>query len=132
MTLMVHTEDWTGIIYFCCSGIKNIPFICVTPLYSHLFSRPSYIIAQHPIRVSFEVCYMLAVSNSMSLYFSGYRMLRQDRVQERWRRMRYYEKPYQKRNRLSYEKMKRVYDSEMERKVRFLLTKNRIPMYVYD
>merc|ERR1712244_102705 len=37
----------------------------------------------------------------------------------------FYEKPYAKRNRLCYERQKRIYDSEMQRKIKFVMRKNR-------
>ena len=60
------------------------------------------------------------------------RVLRNEGVIERARRMQYYEKPYQKRNRLSFEKCKRIYDSEMSRKIEFVLKKKRVEPFVYD
>ncbi|BFZ04238.1 hypothetical protein BsWGS_07277 [Bradybaena similaris] len=36
-----------------------------------------------------------------------------------------YEKPYLKRNRLAYERARRIYDSEMQRKIEFVMRKNR-------
>lgn len=36
-----------------------------------------------------------------------------------------YEKPFLKRSRLSYERCRRIYDSEMQRKIEFVMRKNR-------
>ncbi len=38
----------------------------------------------------------------------------------------YYEKPYLTRQRLSYEKAKRIYDSDMQKKIEFVMRKNRV------
>ena len=65
---------------------------------------------------------------SFLLHYS--RILRNDKVQERWRRNLYYEKPFQTRQRLSYEKVKRVYDADMKRKIEFLMRKNRIEPWI--
>ncbi|XP_005098001.1 28S ribosomal protein S21, mitochondrial [Aplysia californica] len=36
-----------------------------------------------------------------------------------------FEKPFLKRSRLSYERARRIYDSEMQRKIEFVMRKNR-------
>ncbi|KAI8783396.1 28S ribosomal protein S21 mitochondrial, partial [Biomphalaria pfeifferi] len=36
-----------------------------------------------------------------------------------------YEKPFLTRNRLTYERCRRIYDSEMKRKISFVMRKNR-------
>ena len=41
-----------------------------------------------------------------------------------------YEKPYQKRNRVSFERCKRIYDTDMKRKIEFLMVKNRPDPFV--
>ncbi|XP_014672038.1 PREDICTED: 28S ribosomal protein S21, mitochondrial-like [Priapulus caudatus] len=41
------------------------------------------------------------------------------------RRNRYYEKPWQERKRVAYEKCKAIYNSEMQRKVAFVMRKHR-------
>jgi len=53
------------------------------------------------------------------------RILHNDMVIERARRGMYYEKPYQMRRRLSFEKCKRVYNSEMARKIEFVMRTSR-------
>lgn len=53
------------------------------------------------------------------------RILHSDMVLERARHGMFYEKPYQKRRRLSFEKCKRVYNGEMARKVEFVMRTNR-------
>jgi small subunit ribosomal protein S21 len=53
------------------------------------------------------------------------RILRNDMVLERARRAMYYEKPYQTRKRVSLEKCRRIYNSEMARKIEFVMRTNR-------
>uniref|UniRef100_V9LA09 28S ribosomal protein S21, mitochondrial-like protein n=1 Tax=Callorhinchus milii TaxID=7868 RepID=V9LA09_CALMI len=53
------------------------------------------------------------------------RILGQDGIIEEARRRRYYEKPCRKRIRESYENCRRIYNTEMSRKLTFLLRKNR-------
>ncbi|CAD6215887.1 GSCOCG00000703001-RA-CDS [Cotesia congregata] len=45
---------------------------------------------------------------------------------DQWRRTRYYEKPTQVRRRVNYERCKSIYDEDMNRKIQFLLRKNRV------
>jgi small subunit ribosomal protein S21 len=45
------------------------------------------------------------------------------------RRTRYYEKPTQQRRRYAFEASKAIYNEDMDRKIRFLLRKNRIDQY---
>lgn len=45
---------------------------------------------------------------------------------DQWRRTRYYEKPTQFRSRINYEIAKSLYDEDMNRKIKFILRKNRI------
>ena len=54
------------------------------------------------------------------------RILRNEKVLERARRNMYYEKPYQERNRVSLDKCRRIYHSEMNRKIEFVMRKNRV------
>ncbi|NXX49377.1 RT21 protein, partial [Tricholaema leucomelas] len=53
------------------------------------------------------------------------RILSQDGLVEAVRRGRYYEKPCRRRQRLAYEACRRVYNSEMGRKINFLARSNR-------
>ncbi|XP_014767843.1 28S ribosomal protein S21, mitochondrial [Octopus bimaculoides] len=53
------------------------------------------------------------------------RILRVDKVLELHRQRMYYEKPFQKRRRISYERCKRIYDNSMNQKIEFLMRKNR-------
>ncbi|XP_033106129.1 28S ribosomal protein S21, mitochondrial-like [Anneissia japonica] len=48
-----------------------------------------------------------------------------DGIVEKVKRGRYYEKPCQKRRRLQYENVRRIYNQEMTRKVNFIMKKNR-------
>ncbi|XP_028911020.1 28S ribosomal protein S21, mitochondrial isoform X2 [Ornithorhynchus anatinus] len=62
---------------------------------------------------------------------SGYRpqrlvwILTVDGLIEDVRRRRYYEKPCRRRQRESYETCRRIYNSEMARKINFLMRKSR-------
>jgi len=53
------------------------------------------------------------------------RILRSDLVLERARHGMFFEKPYQLRRRVSFEKAKRVYNGEMARKIEFVMRTNR-------
>lgn len=44
---------------------------------------------------------------------------------DQFRRSRYYEKPTQVRRRINYERCKSLYDEDMNRRIQFLLKKNR-------
>ncbi|XP_071956161.1 small ribosomal subunit protein bS21m-like [Antedon mediterranea] len=52
-------------------------------------------------------------------------ILFRDGIIDTVKRGRYYEKPCQKRRRLQYENVKRIYNQEMTRKVNFIMKKNR-------
>ncbi|XP_041367377.1 28S ribosomal protein S21, mitochondrial-like [Gigantopelta aegis] len=54
------------------------------------------------------------------------RILRNERFYEDVRRRIYYEKPTQKRQRLSYERCSRIYNTDMQRKIAFIMRKNRV------
>ncbi|XP_044846551.1 28S ribosomal protein S21, mitochondrial [Mauremys mutica] len=53
------------------------------------------------------------------------RILTVDGIIEDAKRRRYYEKPCRKRQRETYEMCRRIYNSEMARKIAFLMRKNR-------
>ncbi|XP_050439424.1 28S ribosomal protein S21, mitochondrial [Adelges cooleyi] len=44
---------------------------------------------------------------------------------DQYRRTRYYEKPTQMRRRVNFEKCKAIYNEDMDRKIKFVLRKNR-------
>jgi len=52
-----------------------------------------------------------------------------DKISSEVRLRRYREKPYEERNRLAFEKCKRIYNIEMKRKIDFLLQKSRFDPY---
>ena len=84
---------------------------------------------------SFKLKYGVFVQYIPIMHFNHlfciiFRILRSDKVMERARREMYYEKPYQTRNRLSYEKSKRIYDTDMKKKVEFLMRKNRVDPWI--
>ncbi|XP_071878705.1 mitochondrial ribosomal protein S21 [Bombus fervidus] len=52
-------------------------------------------------------------------------ILSKEGIFEQYRRTRYYEKPTQTRRRINYEICKAIYTEDMNRKVQFILRKNR-------
>lgn len=68
---------------------------------------------------------MVENSGAASALRSLQRVLTQENVTKDIRLKRYYEKPTIKRRRLKYEAAVRLYDSEMKRKVDFLMAKQR-------
>ncbi len=63
--------------------------------------------------------YRLELLHALSLSFSC-RVLSTDGIIESVKRRRYYEKPCRKRERKSYENCKRIYNTEMARKISFI------------
>lgn len=55
-----------------------------------------------------------------------FRIMKNDKLTSEIQRQRYREKPYQERNRLAFERCKRIYNNEMKRKIDFLMQKNRV------
>jgi len=53
------------------------------------------------------------------------RILSKEDIFGQYRRTRYYEKPTQVRRRINYENCKSIYNEDMDRKIKFLLRKNR-------
>ncbi|NXF91252.1 RT21 protein, partial [Eubucco bourcierii] len=68
---------------------------------------------------------MVQNGNVDAAYSALNRILTQDGLVETVRRGRYYEKPCRRRQRLAYEACRRVYSSEMSRKIAFLARSNR-------
>lgn len=54
------------------------------------------------------------------------RILSKEDIFGQFRRTRYYEKPTQVRRRINYERCKSIYNEDMNRKIEFLLRKNRV------
>jgi ribosomal protein S21 len=54
------------------------------------------------------------------------RILGKDGYLEQYRLTRYYEKPTQTRRRINFERCKAIYNEDMERKIQFVLRKNRV------
>ena len=52
-------------------------------------------------------------------------VLSSEKIVQTAKRWETYEKPYQRRNRLSFEKCNEIYGNEMDRKIKFVLRKNR-------
>ncbi|XP_059469688.1 small ribosomal subunit protein bS21m [Neocloeon triangulifer] len=48
---------------------------------------------------------------------------------EQYRLTRYYEKPFETRRRINFNKCKAIYNEDMSRKIEFVLRKNRIEPY---
>jgi len=59
------------------------------------------------------------------------RILRNDKILERARRAMYFEKPFLYRQRVSFEKCKRIYNSEMTRKIEFTMRTHRQTPWPY-
>ncbi|XP_013102495.1 small ribosomal subunit protein bS21m [Stomoxys calcitrans] len=53
------------------------------------------------------------------------RILGKEEIFDQFRRTRYYEKPYQVRRRVNFEKCKAIYNEDMNRKIQLVLRKNR-------
>ncbi|KAG8227878.1 hypothetical protein J437_LFUL007188 [Ladona fulva] len=57
------------------------------------------------------------------------RILGREGILDQYRRTRFYEKPFQLRRRINYEKCKAIYNEDMDRKIRFIMRKNRTDPY---
>ncbi|XP_012285703.1 28S ribosomal protein S21, mitochondrial [Orussus abietinus] len=57
------------------------------------------------------------------------RLMGREGIFERWRQMMFYEKPTRCRRRVNYERCKAIYDEDMNRKIQFVLRKNRVDPY---
>jgi small subunit ribosomal protein S21 len=55
-----------------------------------------------------------------------YRILSREGFIDQYRLTRYYEKPFQARRRLNFAKCKAIYNEDMDRKIAFVLRKNRV------
>ncbi|XP_045120313.1 28S ribosomal protein S21, mitochondrial-like isoform X3 [Portunus trituberculatus] len=64
-----------------------------------------------------------SVLSLQSLYTK--RIMSKEGLFERYRLTRFYEKPYQTRRRINYEKAKAIYNEDMNRKIQFVMRKNR-------
>uniref|UniRef100_A0A182MTM0 Uncharacterized protein n=2 Tax=Myzomyia TaxID=59140 RepID=A0A182MTM0_9DIPT len=54
------------------------------------------------------------------------RILGKEEIYDQFRRTRYYEKPFQTRRRINFERCKSIYNEDMNRKIQFVLRKNRV------
>ncbi|EAT46955.1 AAEL001909-PA [Aedes aegypti] len=54
------------------------------------------------------------------------RILGKEEIFDQFRRTRFYEKPFQTRRRVNFEKCKAIYNEDMNRKIQFVLRKNRV------
>ncbi|CRK93794.1 CLUMA_CG007322, isoform A [Clunio marinus] len=54
------------------------------------------------------------------------RILGKEEILDQYRRTRYYEKPFQVRRRINFERCKAIYNEDMDRKIQFVLRKNRV------
>ena len=69
---------------------------------------------------------ILVENNQIDVALKGLqKLVSQEKIPETARRWQSYEKPYQRRNRLSFEKCMEIYNQEMERKIKFIVHKNR-------
>jgi len=57
------------------------------------------------------------------------RLLGQEGILDEYRRTRRYEKPYQVRQRINYTTCRAIYGEDMQRKIEFVMRKNRIDPY---
>ena len=57
------------------------------------------------------------------------RVMGREGMFDQWRRTRRYEKPFQTRRRVNYEKCKAIYNEDMARKIQFVMRKNRVNPY---
>ncbi|XP_066137958.1 small ribosomal subunit protein bS21m [Euwallacea fornicatus] len=53
------------------------------------------------------------------------RILGKEDILDQYRRTRYFEKPFEFRRRINFERCKAIYNEDMERKINFILRKNR-------
>ncbi|CAH0563795.1 unnamed protein product [Brassicogethes aeneus] len=53
------------------------------------------------------------------------RILGREDILDQFRRTRFFEKPHQFRRRINFEKCKAIYNEDMDRKIQFVLRKNR-------
>ena len=60
------------------------------------------------------------------------RVLSTERVIATSKRWQTYERPFEQRNRLSFEKCMQIYSDEIDRKIRFIVRKNRENPYPWD
>ncbi|XP_055851523.1 28S ribosomal protein S21, mitochondrial [Episyrphus balteatus] len=54
------------------------------------------------------------------------RILGKEEIFDQFRRTRRYEKPFQVRRRVNFEKCKSIYNEDINRKIQFILRKNRV------
>jgi len=57
------------------------------------------------------------------------RIMGREGLIDQYRRTRYYEKPFQTRRRINYEKCKAIYNEDMSRKIQLVMRKNRKDPY---
>lgn len=57
------------------------------------------------------------------------RIMGREGLLEQYRRTRYYEKPWQTRRRVNYERCVAIYSEDMRRKIDFVMRKNRVEPY---
>ncbi|XP_074837122.1 small ribosomal subunit protein bS21m [Carettochelys insculpta] len=69
---------------------------------------------------------MVQNGNADAAYRTLTRILTMDGITEDVKRRRYYEKPCRKRKRETYDTCRRIYNTEMARKIAFLMRKNRL------
>uniref|UniRef100_A0A182J4W2 Uncharacterized protein n=1 Tax=Anopheles atroparvus TaxID=41427 RepID=A0A182J4W2_ANOAO len=54
------------------------------------------------------------------------RIMGKEEIFDQFRRTRFYEKPFQTRRRINFERCKAIYNEDMNRKIQFVLRKNRV------
>ncbi|ROT77910.1 small ribosomal subunit protein bS21m [Penaeus vannamei] len=58
------------------------------------------------------------------------RIMGREGLFEQYRLTRYYEKPFQTRRRINFEKAKAIYNEDMNRKIQFVMRKNRLNPWI--
>ncbi|XP_054270588.1 28S ribosomal protein S21, mitochondrial-like [Macrosteles quadrilineatus] len=58
------------------------------------------------------------------------RVLGREGIFDQWRHTRYFEKPCQTRRRVNYMRCKSIYNEDMDRKIKFVMRKNRVEPFV--
>ena len=76
---------------------------------------------------------ILVEKNNLDQALTGLnKVLQSEHIQTTAKRWAKYERPFEKRNRLSFQKCMEIYSNEIDRKVKFIVRKNRENPYPWD
>jgi small subunit ribosomal protein S21 len=76
---------------------------------------------------------ILVEKNKLDQALTGLnKVLQSEHIQTTAKRWEKYERPFEKRNRLSFQKCMEIYSNEIDRKVKFIVRKNRENPYPWD